>query len=464
MKKFKKNNKVDIKNKLKNKMKLIPYGTKEILFNVLSIVTVIGVLLYFGARSFYYYSMQNVSITQALNTLNGTIITNVHTVADGDGLHQDTDGYYFKGNVSNNYVQYGNRLFRVIRINNDGSIKVITNDIVSEFMWGEDNNYQLSNIREWLEKQDDKMYSGIYYDTLPSVTDFLVKTNYNIPIFDGTSVINGKEEYSDYITTLSIKDYSNANGKNSYLNIGKYFWLYGVTNDNSNLYVGEDGTLLTGNLYESYGVRAVMTFKNDIEISGGNGSIESPYIINQGDKTNFVDGYVSMGGEIWKVFYHKEGFVKLAYTDSIAKGANLTYSDSTSKFNPKDKDNIAYFLNNKYYSSLAFKDYLSDVVTFTGEVSSDTSLYYGNTFNDYNLSKVTLLNLFDYNNLGLDNYYLANTTSTIGSMVYVYHNYGLLEEASIDDVKNIIPVICLREESINTDNGDGTIANPYTLR
>lgn len=461
MKRFKKNNRVNIKNKLKNKDKLIPYSRPEFYFNLLSLLIIIGLGFYYGGRSFYYYSVQNSDFVKAATTLNGSITTGVQVATTGDGLHQDTDGYYFKGNVENNYVSYGNRLFRVIRVNNDGSTKVISNDIVSEFMWGEENDYQFSNVQDWLEKQEDIQYSGIYYDTLPSPQDFLVKTTYNIPVFDGNSVVNGKENYSDYITTLSIKDYSNANGKNGYLNIGKYFWLIGNDVESNNFYVSEDGSLLNGNLYESYGVRAVLTFKTDVEISGGTGTKEDPYVINQGNKTNYVDNYIKLGNDLWKVFYHKDGILKLAYTGYVAQEDGIVYSDSTSEFNPFDRDNIAYYLNNNLYNGFSYKDLLADTITYTGEISSDTSLYYGNIYSNSIFSKVTLLNLFDYNNLELDDYYLNNTTSTVGSMVYIYHNYGLLEETNVDDIKNIVPVISINETSINKNNGDGTINNPY---
>ena len=86
---------------------------------------VIGIGIYFGGRSFYYYNVENFRVVEGNKTLNGSIINN-NKVASGEaeGLHQDTDGYYFKGNVSNNYVKFSNRLFRVIGINKDGSVKV----------------------------------------------------------------------------------------------------------------------------------------------------------------------------------------------------------------------------------------------------------------------------------------------------------------------------------------------------
>ena len=195
-----------------------------------------------------------------------------------------------------------------------------------------------------------------------------------------------------------------------------------------------------------------MTFKNDLEISGGNGTKDNPYVINQGDKTNYVDSYVRVGHDTWKVFYQKDGFVKLAYPDYVAEGENIYYSNTTSEFNPNKRYNIGYFLNNTLYNRLNYNSHFLDLTTYTGEISSDTSLYYGSIYN-----------YSDYHNLGLDDYYLVNTTSTVGSMVYIYHNYGLLEEANVTDYKNIIPVICINEASINRGNGDGTLENPYIV-
>ncbi len=460
---IKKNNQVNVKNKLKHKDKLTPYGRVEFIFDLFSLLILIGLGFYFGGRSIYYYSLQNTNIEKAATTLNGTIITNNSITTTEDGLHQDMEGYYYKGNVENNYVYFANRLYRIIRINNDGSTKVVSNDIVSEFMWGEDEDYQKSNIHNWLEKQENIENSGIYYDTIPYLEEFLVKTTYNIPIFNENKVMNSQTNYNDYITTLTIKDYNNANGKNGYLNIHKYFWILGNDSEKNNYYVDEEGALLTGNLYESYGIRPVFTFKKDIEITGGSGTKEDPYKIDQKDKINYVDSYVNINGDIWKVYYHKDKIVKLAYTNYVLENQNLTYSNTTSEFDPKNRKNIAYYLNNQLYNSLSYKDYLLDFNIYTGEVSSDTSLYYENIYTSFVTGKVGLQNLFDYHNVDLDDYYLSNTTSSVGSMVYIYHNYGLLEEANVSDVKKIVPVISISEENIHIENKDGTSSNPYTV-
>jgi len=451
---MKKNNKVE---KNKKKKKIVPYSKKELLFNVISLLFAIGVGLYFGGRSFFYYSKEFMRIETEALTLNGTITNNNYTVTDGEGLHQDTDGYYFKGNTLNNYVKFGNRLFRIIRINNDNTVRVVSDDIVSSFMWGEDNNYVNSNLDKWLDKKEDVNGSGIYYDTIPYVEDYLEKTTYTIPVFDGKSVVNGKKELSSYVTTLSIKDYSTANGKNSYLNIGKYFWLVGTDEEDNNLYVSEDGSLLDGSLYETYGIRPVFTFKKNTPIVGGIGTKDDPYVINQGDKTNMINETIKINNDIWRVHYDKDNIVKATLYKYV--GGSFIYSDESSEFNLLDRGSAAEYLNNSFLSSLPYNNNLQDMTIYTGEVSGDTSLDFTNIYNNNTIAKIGLLNMFDYHILGVDDYYLSNTTSNKGTMVYVYHDYGILEEVQITEPKAMIVTASFKKDDLIKSN-DGY----YTVR
>ena len=93
------------KKKSRKKKKKHLIGPKEFLFNFISLVLMIGVGVYFGYRSLYYYSKQNRQFVAEAQTLNGTVVHNTPVVYDDEvGLHQDSLGYYYKGNVINNYV------------------------------------------------------------------------------------------------------------------------------------------------------------------------------------------------------------------------------------------------------------------------------------------------------------------------------------------------------------------------
>ena len=306
-------------------------------------------------------------------------------------------------------------------------------------------------------KKEDVNGSGIYYDTIPYVEDYLEKTTYTIPVFDGKSVVNGKKELSSYVTTLSIKDYSTANGKNSYLNIGKYFWLVGTDEEDNNLYVSEDGSLLDGSLYETYGIRPVFTFKKNTPIVGGIGTKDDPYVINQGDKTNMINETIKINNDIWRVHYDKDNIVKATLYKYV--GGSFIYSDESSEFNLLDRGSAAEYLNNSFLSSLPYNNNLQDMTIYTGEVSGDTSLDFTNIYNNNTIAKIGLLNMFDYHILGVDDYYLSNTTSNRGTMVYVYHDYGILEEVQITEPKAMIVTASFKKDDLIKSN-DGY----YTVR
>ena len=305
--------------------------------------------------------------------------------------------------------------FRVIRINNDGTIKAISEDISATYMWGDKDNYKDSILNKWLD-YNELYYVGVYYNTLPNPSNYLVKTKYTEDVLNASKVKEGKDKYESYVTTLGIKDYSNADGKNSFINIGKSFWIIGHDKDNSNLYVDTDGSINTTTTYESYGVRAVITFKKNVEVTGGNGSVDEPFVINLGNDANKVGSYVKLGDDVWKVYFENKDTLRL-HLDKILYTSS--YSDSGSLYDPVERGSLAAKLNGEFINSKSYK------------------------------------------NVVIKDYYYMTTTSTVCSMIFVNHNSGVLEDASVEDQKGVVPVITIKKASIK--GGNGTKDNPYTV-
>lgn len=438
-------------------------GKKEFIFNFLSLVAIIGVGIYFGYRSLYYYSKQNMKIKEEAQTLNGLIIQNNQVVKkDEVGLHQDTDGYYFKGSVDNNYVIFFNQRYRVIRINEDNSVRMISENLNSSFMWGEDSHYKNSNVFNWLNKTDIE-HSGVYLDTIPNYKNYLKETSYTEDKLNNDKVESSDKNLKDYVTLLTIKDYITANGKNSYLNNSKIFYLVGFDEDKNNLYIEEDGSIQTGDNLEGFGIRPVITIKANTAVTSGNGSKDDPYVIDiKVDKT-YVNSYVKLGNDVWKV-YQDGDVLRLNLNGYINNGEEVVrnYSVTNSIFDLNDKANIAYYLNTDYLNSLSYNNLLVDCNHNIGEISDDTGYSYSNIYNNTVTSKVGLLNVFDYiSNPDLTDYLLLNTTSEVGSMVYNRISNGLLEEADVRDQKHIVPTICINKS--NLKNGKGTLDDPYVV-
>ena len=434
---------------------------KEFIFNLISIIILIAICLYYGIRSIYYYTEQNTVKTSEI--LADKIISNNQITKTADGFHKEKDGYSFKGNVANNYIKFSNRIYRIMRVYDDNSIKIVSDTNDNVLIWGDDSSYKNSNLNNWLDKKESAT-SGIYYDTI-SNTSLLKKTSYTEDILKKSKVKTSKEKTSSFITTLTINDYVNSNGKNSYLNNGQYFWLIGNDDENSNLYVDSTGSVETSNSYESYGVRAVLTLKKDIKTTTGLGTIEDPYVVDMENNSNYIDQYVRLGNDIWQVYSDKDNILRLSLNGYITINNQeylSIYSKTTSEFNLTNRYNIGYYLNKTYYNSLSYKDILLDTTYHIGEISNDTGLKMDNIYSESITCKVGLLNIFDYNkNISRTNYYYLNKTSSVGSMVYVNNNLGYLEEEKVTEPKHIVPTISISKTLIK--NGVGTIDNPYVV-
>ncbi len=464
-KKEKKDSDMHTKNikKQKNKKKHF-IGVKEFAFNFISIVFALVVLFYFGGRCFYYYSLQSQKQKDTEMTLNGLIIQNNKLVQSGDGLYQDKTGYYFRGREINNYVWFANRMFRVLEVNQDNTVKLVSNDLVSMFMWGEETSYDKSNIRLWLT-DDDSEHAGVYYKTIPNPNKFIKKTSYTIDSLKKGTVKSGEERKADNVVSLTLSDYIRSGSKDGFLNNGKLFYLLGFSSDNENLYVEEDGSIKVCDNLDAYGVRSVITLNKNLVVSQGDGSVNNPYVINQGKDINYVDSYVKLGDDLYKVSFDNNGILKMYLNGYIVVDGDevlMSYSGSSSHFDYSDRKNIAYYLINSYLNSLPYRDYIVTSTYPLGEMSAETGYNYQNIYSNNFDGSISLLNLFDYvSNNELTDFFRNNTTSSVGDVQYVTYSNGIVEETDVKEMKHIVPVISINSDIIK--GGTGRIDDPYVV-
>ncbi len=465
-KKTAKNEDTSEKKNTKKKKKSHYYGPIEFSFNFISLVVVICIGLYFGGRSFYYYSLQNQKTRETAMTLNGLVLSSNKLVKDEtEGLHQDETGYYFKGNITNNYVWFANRMFRVMRVNNDDTVKLVTDDLVASFMWGENIEYDSSNVRVWLTDIEKNNLSGVYYKTIPSQDRFIVKTKYTIDKMVDSKVEKGDITLEDDVVSISLGDYIDAGGKNSYLNNGKLYYILGYNSDDENLYIEEDGSITSCDTMDGYGIRGVFTMSKNIPVSQGDGTKNNPYVIDQGSDVNYVDSYVKMGEDTWKVFEDNKGVLKM-YLNGYIKinGQELvrSYSDDSSRLDYFAKDNIGFYLYNEYINGLSYQKHIVKNKYPYGELSAEVGYKYENVYSETYDDRIGLLNIFDYvSNNDLNNFFRDNTGAQMSTSQYSVDANGLLEEFDVTEAKHVVPVISIKSSSIKS--GNGRIDNPYVV-
>ena len=248
----------------------------------------------------------------------GTNDSNV--VTSGDGLYSKTTStgttYYFKGAVENNYVKFANLTWRIVRINEDGTIRLITqdNDFSNRKFNSADNTYDKmyytnseikTAVENWYKTNisdkgfDEKVVNGNYFCEQAKVvynTDYTAgsatvatKDNYT-PSFDCTTDGNGKGVVSGKVGLITIDEVLFAGGvigsrSNFYLKNGSIYWMMSPAGFYSSrvasawyVFSNDGGT------YKSYvsgtgcGVRPVINLNANTLVTGS-GTSSDPYVV-----------------------------------------------------------------------------------------------------------------------------------------------------------------------------------------
>ena len=244
---------------------------------------------------------------------------NSNIVTTGDGLYSKTTNtgttYYFKGAVENNYVKFADTIWRIVRVNEDGTIRLITQDsVIERQLFNSTYNpydkmyYTNSEIKTAVENWyktnitdkgfDGKVASGNYFCEQAKVvynTDFtagsatvVTEDNYT-PSFDCTTDGNGKGVVSGKVGLITVDEVLFAGGvmassSNFYLKNGSIYWMmspagFRTSNDVANAwYVDDDGYTNGTSVDNILDVRPVLSLSADTLVSGS-GTNSDPYIV-----------------------------------------------------------------------------------------------------------------------------------------------------------------------------------------
>ena len=247
----------------------------------------------------------------------GTNDSNV--VTSGDGLYSKTTStgttYYFKGAVENNYVKFADKVWRIVRINEDGTMRLITQDnVISSQKFNSAYNtydkmyYTNSEIKTAVENWyktnisdkgfDEKVVNGNYfceqakvvYNTNYTAGSATVATKDNYtPSFDCTTDGNGKGVVSGKVGLITIDEVLFAGGvkgssSNFYLKNGSAYCMMSPAGFYTyNDYARAWGVVSTGRIGDfhvasNYGVRPVINLSADTLVTGS-GTSSDPYVV-----------------------------------------------------------------------------------------------------------------------------------------------------------------------------------------
>ena len=274
-------------------------------------------------------SLKNEIMKNKIITAEPTLTNSSNNTADASGLYASTDTntgkptYYFRGNVTNNYVKFAGQTWRIVRVNEDGTIRIIMQDGINnnttyKFNLGYSSYvhmyYTNSNAKTILEnwyqtnigsKVDlaQNVASGAYYceqakaklhsswtsgsanmTVYSSYTpDFKCETDGN-----GKGVVNASVGLLSYDEVIYAGGYYAKENNNYYLYNSLINWWTsssaGYSSTSSYVssyiwYIASSGAIKIKDTPGSYAVRSVLVLKSDTQISSGDGTKDNPFVV-----------------------------------------------------------------------------------------------------------------------------------------------------------------------------------------
>ena len=269
-------------------------------------------------------SLKNEIMENKVITANPTLTTSNNNTSDVSGLYKSTatntgnPTYYFRGNVENNYVKFAGQTWIIVRINEDGTIRVVMQDgINNNTNYRFNSNYDSytymyytnseakTQLESWYQtnigsKADlaKNVASGAYYceqakakysDSYTSGNATMTTYNKYTPDFKCSSDGNGKGQVSASVGLLSYDEvvyaggYMGQDNSNYYLYNNTYFWTMSPTGFSGSksyvCYVSTPGYIINGVINSAGRLRPVLILNADTQISDGDGTKDSPFVV-----------------------------------------------------------------------------------------------------------------------------------------------------------------------------------------
>ena len=257
-----------------------------------------------------------------LITATPTLTTSSNNTNDASGLYSSTatntgePTYYFRGNVTNNYVKFAGFTWRIVRINEDGTVRLIMQDGINNntnYQFNSNYNnytymyYTNSNAKTTLEnwyqtnigsKADlaKNVASGNYYceqakqkraDSYTSGSATMTTYNKYTPDFkcesdgNGKGIVNASVGLLNYDEVAYAGGYPYSNNNSYYLyNSAIDWWTMSPASFSGSYscvwYISTSGSNYDHHIYDTYHLRAVLNLTANTQIIG-NGTSSNPY-------------------------------------------------------------------------------------------------------------------------------------------------------------------------------------------
>ena len=405
----------------------------------------------------------------------------------------------------NNSLWYSGFLWRIMGINADGTVRLITDENVTSIPWGADDtaqNWDGSYAKDWLNNY---FYPRLKGNNIIKEETWCSETTTSSSSAR-TTCENNLSTQPAYVGLITIDEHNLAGGSDSYLNIGQNQWTMTPYSSSNVFSVGDDGDAHYNSVSRANGLRAVINVNSDVTITSGNGTLgetwsseAGPYILNEdksievtgklnekvtsgeyvlfagkkyrvvdkdsnGNTKLILDGYYEEDGNIFEMKYNDTNTNVFSTTTGIGQKLNgdvlnwLTNNSESEK--AKLVSNYTWYQNNfdygyDYKISLEEESPTRSIQATVGLIRVGEMLP--------SQSSSTLTNGYTIaSSFSNASDYWTMTPYTSSSFAWYVYNSGNAFSGDVSSTRGLRAVIVVNSD-VTITGGNGTWSNPYQI-
>lgn len=268
-------------------------------------VTCTGEVVVKNNSGFYsYIPYLNCGKDYKTQTLTNYIIDNSEIVSTDKGLYSVGNEYIYRGEFVDNYVKFAGQLWRIIKIDSNGDIRILQNDSKQKSVWDDRyniqkdqvvgiNDYEKSRIKETLDENFEKSFKDEDKAKIVS-KDICVGERFEKDSTKDGSTECAKKMPNQKLGLLQVNEYmyasvdpncqetfSDACQNYNYLALSdRNIWTQTPTAENSyTAYYIAQSYLDETKTYVSKSVFMALYLDKNTLYESGTGTLEDPYIV-----------------------------------------------------------------------------------------------------------------------------------------------------------------------------------------
>lgn len=396
-------------------------------------------------------------------------------------VKSNTENGYYVGNVDNNYIYFNNMLFRIVRVNDDNSVLIVSNDALANVDYTNDGRFTDSALDKWL--------NDYFYNLLePSYQDLIKSSSWCDDVISSDNITTtecSRQTDKRKVGILSLQDYNlSYDGVSSYLDKSNFSWYANLAEDNKAWAItSTDSYPNTINASESTNLLNVvpaLNLKASTTILEGDGTYTDPYVVVKMDTARRsselnkrqVGEYVSYSGYLFRISNILDDGTTEVIMDSVLKSNNqqvdigYTNGNKQKVYNPNQEGNIGYKIKNdmtRYINTDLFVSKNISVPIYNKNIT-----YQGKKDTKEYKLLITIPSTFDIfsarSSTANDSGYWLRDSSKQDNTKAVVRSLGTLTYSNAsDNLQAGVKVLAYFDKDVIIESGKGTYLNPYTL-